>query len=85
MPSSERLSFLCLVPRWQTPLVLMDEENQVRERRFSTASTDSSSSSESTLSRTSYTSSVSTDYGENGFLVLTASNNLEIIDEDELS
>ena len=58
----QQRSFLRLVPTWQRPMVEFDDTREFRLRRWSTAS--------STMSLSSL-ASLSSDYGENGFLVLT--------------
>lgn len=73
--AERRPSFLCLVPSWQRPQTVLDEEMGAELRRYSTTS--SVFSLASVLSTTS-------DYGENGFLVLTATNNTEEpLDEED--
>jgi len=69
-------SFLSLVPTWQRPLLdLTESENGDRPvlRRRSTASSVSSVSS--------ILSTTSSDYGENGFLVLTAMTSFDASDQ----
>lgn len=67
-------SFLCLVPVWQRPELLLTENPVQRVRSWSQASI-------STVSST--TSSASRDYGENGFLVLTATTSFDDVEEEE--
>ena len=67
-------SFLCLVPTWQRPEILLPENPERRSRRWSQASVSSFSST---------TSSASRDYGENGFLVLTATTSFDDLEEEE--
>jgi len=74
MSAERRLSFLLLVPNWQRPY-LSDPPTQERHiRRDSVSSVGSNVSALSLLS---------TDYGMNGFLVLTSEPNTDIAEEDD--
>ena len=66
-----RPSFLSLVPVWQRPELLLTENPMQRVRRWSDASASST------------TSSASSDYGQNGFLVLTATTSFDELEEEE--
>ena len=76
-PNTKVPSFLSLVPTWQRPLlqVSVGEYGYPLSRR-------STSSSVSSLS--SVLSSTSSDYGENGFLVLTAVTSFDATDQVEV-
>ena len=76
MSADRRPSFLSLVPTWQRPYVNSSEGTiqQLLSRRESVSSDWSSVSS---------LSSLSTDYGVNGFLVLTSEPNTDTPEEDE--
>ena len=69
-------SFLSLVPTWQRPLLEFCDGQDIhpRQRRRSTASSLSSLSSIATT--------VSSDYGENGYLILTAMTSFDATDQD---
>ena len=71
-PALRRPSFLSLVPVWQRLEMPLTEKPEHRERRWSEVSVASFSSSRSSAS----------DYGENGFLVLTANTNSDELEEE---
>jgi hypothetical protein len=64
--SDGRPSFLVLVPKWQAPLEIT-ENMEIKPTRRRT----------SEMSVSSITSTTSSGYGENGFLVLTTTPNVE--------
>ena len=69
-PTTQRPSFLALVPTWQRPLIDVTEVREYRARRGSE------------VSFASVSSTTSTDYGENGFLVLTANTSFDERDDE---
>lgn len=73
MSAGRRPSFLPLVPNWQRPYLSDPPVQELRTRRDSVSSVNSNLSTLSLLS---------TDYGTNGFLVLTSEPNTDIADED---
>ena len=68
MSDVKQPSFLRLVPTWQRPEL---ERSEFRQRRWSD------------LTASSVSSTLSSDYGENGFLVLTAHTSFDECEQED--